>query len=447
MSEENPRIPVTLHKNTHTMHVIRISFLLLFFLPALHAQSDLERMLFDLEGVVFRQIETPEGFESAWELKIKQPLDHENPDKGSFYQRVFLSHRNMDAPVVLVTEGYQRPVNWIYELTRLAGGNQIQVEHRFFGASVPDSVDYSLLNASQFTADLHRINELMKEIYPENLRLSTGISKGGMTTLFYKYFYPDDVDVAIPYVAPVILDFKDPRIYDFLDTVGTDECREKIVDFQRLMLERKDDLLPLVKWYSKGADLAFDRLGLEGAFEYAVLEYSFSFWQWGHDCEAIPGRGASDDELLAHFLEISNVDFFSDAIIDGYAPFYYQMGTEMGYYGYETDAFPGLIDALEKEPSAVFMPEGHEPAFDPALTVKLYNWLRESGERILYINGGWDTWSATRMIPSPGVDALVIDLSQADHRKARIAQMTAEQKALVAATLKRWSGLEIQITE
>lgn len=87
MSEENPRIPVTLHKNTHTMHVIRISFLLLFFLPALYAQSDLERMLFDLEGVVFRQIETPEGFESAWELKIKQPLDHENPDKGSFAQQ------------------------------------------------------------------------------------------------------------------------------------------------------------------------------------------------------------------------------------------------------------------------------------------------------------------------------------------------------------------------
>lgn len=425
------------------MRIFLYSFFSFLLLPlSTVAQSSLEYKLFDLEGVVFKQLPTPEGFESAWELNIKQPLDHDYPERGYFYQRVFLSHRGYDAPMVFVTEGYQRPSNRPYELSQLLESNQLQVEHRFFGTSVPDTIDYQYLNARQFTADLHRIKELFKVIYP-GVWLSTGISKGGMTTLFYKYFYPDDVDVAVPYVAPVILDFKDSRIYEFLDTVGTEMCRAKITDFQRLLLERKEQYLPLVKWYAKGARLNFDRLGIEAAYEYAVLEYSFSFWQWGHDCNAIPDPSATDDQLLEHFLDISNVDFFSDGIIDGFAPFYYQMGTELGYYGYETSDFPGLVTALEQEPSAVFMPDGTVPDFDPALTVKVFNWLRKSGDRILYINGAWDTWSATRLIPEPGVDALVIDLPQTDHRRARIAQMNPAQKLLLAQTLKRWANIQL----
>ena len=421
-------------------------FLFFFFLGSTLAQSEIELRLFDLEGVAFQQLESPNGFESAWELKIKQPLDHDNPEKGHFYQRVFLSHRGFEAPTVLVTEGYQRPSNVPYELTNLLKGNQIQVEHRFFGASLPDSIDYTYLNARQFTGDLHRIRELFGNLY-SGVWLSTGISKGGMTTLFYKYFYPDDVDVAVPYVAPVILDFKDNRIYDFLDTVGTAECRQKIANFQRLLLEKKDQYLPLVKWYAKGAELAFDRLGIEAAYEYAVLEYSFSFWQWGHDCNDIPLASSTDDQLLSHFLEISNVDFFSDAVIDGYAPFYYQMGTELGYYGYDTEDFDGLVQSLGKEPSAVFMPQGIQSDFDPTLTVQVFNWLRKSGEKIVYINGALDTWSATRLIPEPGVDALVIDLQNTGHRRARIANMPSDQKRLLGETLKRWCGLQPEMPD
>ncbi|HQU60312.1 MAG TPA: S28 family serine protease, partial [Saprospiraceae bacterium] len=134
-------------------------------------------------------MDTPIGFEAVYELNIRQPLDHKDPSKGYFYQRAFLSHRSFDAPMVIATEGYSRPSNRLYELTQYLGANQVDVEHRYFGASMPDSLDYTYLNLEQATADLHHIRQLLGQLYPKAW-VSTGISKGGQTTFFYRYFYP-----------------------------------------------------------------------------------------------------------------------------------------------------------------------------------------------------------------------------------------------------------------
>ena len=133
---------------------------------AAYAQADaIEKRLFELPDLIFKPIETPEGFEAAYELHIKQPIDHENPAKGHFYQRAYLSHRSFDAPVVLATEGYSRPSNRMYELTNYLQANQLDVEHRYFGTSVPDSLDYRFLNLKQVAGDLHRMRALLGRIY------------------------------------------------------------------------------------------------------------------------------------------------------------------------------------------------------------------------------------------------------------------------------------------
>ena len=180
---------------------MRIGFFAFIFLglycSVVAQQADIEQQLFDLEGVAFKAIDIPEGYAAAYELQIKQPVDHEDPSKGYFYQRAFLSHRDLDRPTVICTEGYSRSSNRMYELTDLIEGNQIDVEHRFFGTSIPDSLDYSYLTLEQATADLHRINQLFRQIY-QGKWVSTGISKGGQTTIFYRYFYPEDVDVSVP---------------------------------------------------------------------------------------------------------------------------------------------------------------------------------------------------------------------------------------------------------
>ncbi len=413
----------------------------------LPAQQSVEKALYELPDVIFESIDTPDGFSSAWELRIKQPLDHWHPEKGFFYQRVFLSHRDFDRPMVICTEGYQRPANRIYELTELLQANQLDVEHRFFGASVPDSLDWQYLTLEQVCADLHRIRTLFAQLY-RNHWLSTGISKGGQTTIFYRYFYPDDVTVSVPFVAPLNLSLEDERIYTFLDTVGSEDCRRKILDFQREVLKRRTEVLPRLWWWAKGAGQTFTYLTFEQAFEYAVLEYSFSFWQWGHSCEEIPPADAPVDTLVGHLLAVSGLDFFADQSMKAYAPHYYQAGTQMGYYGYKTEPFKGLLKALpmKPHPSAVFMPGKMPTNFHDSLVKNVYAWLSTNGHRFIFINGDSDTWSATAFRPPAGrqLDALFFFLPNTDHARARIRSLRADQRQLMIDTLERWLGLEIE---
>ncbi len=401
--------------------------------------TDLEKKLFNLPDVSFKKIETPAGFDAAYQLSVRQPLDHSDVSKGYFYQKVYLSHRAFDAPTVLVTEGYDNPSNRTYELTDMVRANQVKVEHRYFGESVPDSLDYAYLNLRNATADYHKINQIFRSIYPKDW-ISTGISKGGQTTIFYRYFYPADVDVSVPYVAPLNTGIEDPRIYTFLDTIGTKECREKIYNVQKRLLENRQSSLEKMKWYAKGGKLKFSYLSLEQAFEFAVLEYSFSFWQWGGKCDAIPASNTGMDELVSHFLEVSDIGFFGDDDMKKYSSHYYQAGTEMGYYGYDISKFKGLIKALpiDKNPSAVFMPKNAKGSFDGSLTNKVYGWVKEKGDQFIYIYGGNDTWSATAVRPNDKRDALWFFLKGKDHGQARIKNLPEASKQEIVSKINYW---------
>ena len=120
-------------------------FTLLFLVAGMNfavAQETIfEDHLFQLPDVIFTEIETAKDYEASYELKIKQPLDHDDPSKGYFYQRAFLSHKGYDRPTVIITQGYTRTGNYIGELADFLGANQIDVEHRFFGESMPDTLD------------------------------------------------------------------------------------------------------------------------------------------------------------------------------------------------------------------------------------------------------------------------------------------------------------------
>lgn len=413
---------------------------ILFCASGINAQSNkLETLLFELPDVIFKKLDAPKGYESAYELMVKQPLDHQNPQGKSFYQKVYLAHRGYEAPTVLITEGYDRPSHRIYELSELMAANQVQVEHRYFGKSMPDSLDYNYLTLEQATADLHKINQLLRKLYPRDW-ISTGISKGGQTTLFYRYFYPNDVDASVPYVAPLNTSLEDARIYTFLDTVGTQECRDKIFAVQKRLLQNREECIQKLKWFSKGAEKTFTYLTLEQAFEYAVLEYSFSFWQWGTSCSELPVEKVSMDSLFSHFLKVSDPGFFSDQDIAKYASHYYQAGSQMGYYGYDVSKFKKWLKALpvHTNPSAIFMPGKLPLTFTPELTLKVTNWVQSQGDRFIYINGNVDTWSATAVRPAPGRDALWYFIAGKDHAMARIKNLTPEEKTHLLATLKRW---------
>lgn len=240
--------------------MIRYSLVLFFALAFqfVFAQSDLSftDRLNDLEGIEVEAIESFDSLYQTFKISIKQPIDHNNPEAGTFSQKVYLSHFDFNQPVVLVTEGYHARRNYLSEPAQFLNANQVIVEHRFFGESAPDSLDWTKLTTFQAASDHHRIVELFKKIYPGKW-LSTGISKGGQTTNYFRYYFPDDVTVSMPYVAPMNIEQEDPRINLFLRTVGTPECRAKLLDFQRKLLAKEGEILPLLKRFKEQNNIDF----------------------------------------------------------------------------------------------------------------------------------------------------------------------------------------------
>ncbi len=104
-------------------------------------------------------------------------------------------------------------------------------------------MQWQYLTTWQAATDQHRIIELFKPVFPAKW-LTTGVSKGGQTVMFHSYYYPDDVDARVPYVAPLNFGPEDARFKPFLENVGTPECRQRVFDFQKLALERFDSLFP-----------------------------------------------------------------------------------------------------------------------------------------------------------------------------------------------------------
>lgn len=416
---------------------------LLFLCTGVRAQNpSLEQRLRQLPGVTFEPGEMAD-YVSRYTLRIRQPLDHADTTKGFFQQRVYLTHLSDNQPTVLVTEGYAANRPAYYELSHLISANQVRVEHRFFGESLPDTLDFKYLNLTQATADYHHIRELLREIYPRDW-VSTGISKGGATTIFYRYLYPDDVTVSVPYVAPINRAYEDTRLYDFQDTVGTDECRQRIAALQTRLLANREKVLPLLRFYSLGSGDAFTHVSLGEAFEYGVLEFPFAFWQGGGDCAAIPDEAASLEDAVAYFLAAAGISLFGDQLVEYYAAHYYQAATEMGYYGYRTSKFKDLLVDLptDHNPMSLFFNFPMNDPFDGTLLSGVNKWLAsDQANRMIYIYGANDTWTASAVPPNDKVDAEWFFLRGRSHSDARIRNMDQQEMVRLRTVLGKWLGV------
>ncbi|MFZ2431283.1 MAG: S28 family serine protease, partial [Lutibacter sp.] len=248
------------------------------------------------------EMETKDHFTKAFQIVLDQPFDHKNPDAGTFKHYFYLSHTDTKMPTVLVTEGYNANPG-TYELSKILKGNQVQVEYRFYGKSRPDTIPWQYLKNDQAIEDYHKLVTKLKRLYTGKW-ISTGISKGGETVLIYKSKYPWDVEVAVPYVAPLINGQEDKRTENHINTVGSAACRAKIAEFQRNVLKNRDSILGAITNYAATKNMTFTELSAEEALEYAVLEFPFSFWQWGGNCDEIPTENAT---AAAMFNYINNI--------------------------------------------------------------------------------------------------------------------------------------------
>ena len=422
----------------------RISHLLLLLLLVIvsgnASNKELYQKLCTLKGVITVDSLPSDYSSEKYVVTIRQPLDHKHPEKGSFTQRVVISHEGFDRPTVLVTEGYggDYALNPRYqdELAGIFQTNTVFVEHRYFSGSVPDSVDWQYLTAQNSASDLHLITTLFKQIYPQKW-ISTGISKGGQTALIYRAFFPNDVDITVPYVAPVSRSAEDGRHEPFLNVVGDKKTRQAILSFQREVLKRRGEIIPLMEKFCMEKQLSF-RISMNEVLDYCVLEYSFAFWQWGTPASQIPANSATTEVLFKHLTEISGPDYF--AIGQPTQAFFIQAARELGYYGYDIEPFKDLlsIQTAKDYLHRIMLPEGITIQFQPELYKKLTNFIETSDPRLIFVYGEYDPWTSVGITKLDGKKNMFVAIQPKGSHRARINTLPDSLRDKVIKTIKLW---------
>ena len=428
-------------KNMHIRYAALLLFVLLSASASSLAQTVLEQKISAISAIKeIRSLETSE-FSEKYVTYFTQPLDHRHPEKGSFRQRVIVSHVGFDRPTVIVTEGYGAAYalrsQYREELSKLLNANMIFVEYRYFLESTPEPKDWQYLTAENSADDLHAITTAFKNIYPGKW-IATGISKGGQTTLLYRTFYPDDVDISVPYVAPLCYRVEDGRHEPFLHKVSTPENRKKIEDFQLEALKRKATLLPRFEKYCTEKNYSF-RAPIEEIYDYSVLEYSFALWQWGTPISSIPATTASDDEIFSHLLAISEPGYFTADSPN--ASFFVQAARELGYYGYDVQPFKQYLSIQSSEGylHRLMLPEElKDMPFDKTLSKKITKFLKKQDPKMIFIYGQNDPWTAAGVTWLKNKKNIHVFIQPNGSHLARINTLPETEKAKVMELINGW---------
>ena len=428
-------------KNMHIRYAALLLFVLLSASASSFAQTVLEQKINAISAIKeIRPLETSE-FSEKYVTYFTQPLDHRHPEKGSFRQRVIVSHVGFDRPTVIVTEGYGAAYalrsQYREELSKLLNANMIFVEYRYFLESTPEPKDWQYLTAENSADDLHAITTAFKNIYPGKW-IATGISKGGQTTLLYRTFYPDDVDISVPYVAPLCYGVEDGRHEPFLHKVSTPENRKIIEDFQLEALKRKATLLPRFEKYCTEKNYSF-RAPIEEIYDYSVLEYSFALWQWGTPISSIPATTASDDEIFSHLLAISEPGYFTADSPN--ASFFVQAARELGYYGYDVQPFKQYLSIQSSEDylHRLMLPEElKDMPFDKTLSKKITKFLKKQDPKMIFIYGQNDPWTAAGVTWLKNKKNIHVFIQPNGSHLARISTLPEAEKAKVMELINEW---------
>jgi len=236
--------------------IFSLLFVLSIGLAACTQPLTLEGKLNQIPNVTVQKITGDTTYAEYYELYFTQALDHENPEAGTFKQRVLLGHHAIEKPMVVEIQGYNIWTEKAGELSKLLNANQLTIEHRYFKNSMPDSLDWKYLNIKQAAADQHKVIQALKKIY-KNKWITTGISKGGQTTIYHRFFYPNDVDVSVPYVAPQNLAREDKRIHKHLEQLAARNAEIRFISSNWLVLKTKKSFFLWQKLMLKRKDILF----------------------------------------------------------------------------------------------------------------------------------------------------------------------------------------------
>ena len=386
-------------------------------------------------------------FKEKYVLKMEQQVDWKTSAKGTFGERIFVGINGLDKPTVIVTEGYSASYGlnpgYEEELSRLFDANVVLCEYRYFSQSVPVPTNWDYMTVDNSLADYHHVRQVFGQLF-KGKWISTGISKGGQTTMFYRATYPDDVDVSVSYVAPLNRAVEDGRHEKFLaKKVGTKEERKVIRQAMQELMRRKPELMKLFHAYCEENDYQF-LMSEEDVYDYCVLEFPFALWQWGTPVSSIPELTSDEDDEVWFdcLMKVSSPDYF--AYPSPFMPFDVQAAKELGYYGYSLKPIKKWtsLKSTKGYLKKMWLPDSlRKYDFDPALYKRTVKYLKKEDPKHIFIYGEIDPWSSSGVctwLNCKKKKNMRVYVQPRGSHKARINNMPERMKTEIINRLTNW---------
>lgn len=406
------------------------------------AGDDLARAIAALPHVVsVEERSTLQDGYRYFSIGIDQPVDHDDPEGQHFTQFLTLIHLDQSAPMVLGTTGYGNYYrDYPMEPTYLLSANQIIIEHRYFEPSRPDPTNWSLLRVAQGVADHHQIVGSFRGLY-DGPWISTGGSKGGMTSIYHRHRYPDDVDGTVAYVAPYNQAAGDTRYDAWFDEVLPAECLARVRAAQVDFLEnRRQGLVQRATAQALDSGIVYSRVTISAAVEGAVAGVEWAFFQYTgvSGCADVPGPDVNDDDAYLWLVAVNPPDSMSDDQIASFEPYYYQAYAELGYPTTEDPHLEGLLQFGPDDYVGTDPPE--IPEYDPAEVDSAADWVREEGEELLFLYGEYDPWTAGAFELGANEGATRFTVAEGTHQSGLL-DLPDDERAAAFALLEQWTGV------
>jgi hypothetical protein len=296
------------------------------------------------------------------------------------------------------------------------------------------------VNIQEAAKDHHRIVEALHPFYGGKW-LSTGWSKGGMTSLFHHRFFPQDVDATIAYVSPISFAVGDTRYIPWLDQIGTADCRNAVRNVQKMGLMQFNEML--TRTQRDNAGQTFERTGgIESSLEKSIIELEWGFWQYGGTpyCSEFMTPPATADALYTLLSSWGATAVPDSAFADpSFQAYYYQVATQLGNQAFATSHLAGLLHYTDKQGN--WAPEGTTPTYDNAAMLDMQNWVKTEASQVMFVYGGFDPWSGGAYDVAQLPDVVKVMAPGTPHG-TYLKDLAPADRDLASAKIETWIGVK-----
>ncbi|MCQ2344334.1 MAG: aminopeptidase [Paludibacteraceae bacterium] len=383
-------------------------------------------------------------FGERYIVTFRQFIDHRDTALGTFEQRVIVGNVHTDSATVFVTEGYSASYterkDYREELSDILNANSVIIEHRYFNKSIPVVKDkekyWDYLTTYNAATDHHRIVEAFRKLY-KGKYIATGVSKGGICANLFRAYYPEDVDVTVPYVAPFCDGVEDKKMSEEIVKYGSSDEREYLTEYMRKMFARREEFLPMLQEYVDSLELQ-PRVELAELYDLTVLDMEIAVLARGEIKKLPELDKATDKELFRALAKYGSPEGFTPAYDN--MPYYVQAAKELGHYAYDISRFEGLlsIQSTEEFLRRCALPEDFDFEYDPSTREMVIKFLQNTDSHMLFIYGEYDPWTAVGIkdyVSNPNIYVMV---NPGNCHKSKIWNFPEEMRNKILSVLRSW---------